>query len=274
MDSWILYNGALIPKCAPHLNNFSELDVKKVLKGQKALFARWISDWDCPQKTEWWYCIKSGNVDLSQMTSKQRYEIRKGLKNSNVFLIKELDISLINEIFDCAKDAFSDYPPKYRPILVYNEFVEELQNLIKYGDLWGCRDIESGILSGYGYCTINEKVVNLKIIKTRPRFQKKNVNAVIPYSICCYYLNEKHNLYVCDGARNIYHETNYQDYLVRTLNFRYAYCRLNIVYTFWMKVVVTLLYPIRKLFALGVNFNFLAKISAVLKQEQIRRSFK
>jgi hypothetical protein len=83
-----------------------------------------------------------------------------------------------------------------------------------------------------------------------------------------YYLNERGALYVSDGQRSISHDTNIQEFLFQKLKFRKAYCQLNIVYSPIMKFLVNSLFPFRS------SLSFLGtELSAVLKQEEIRRSF-
>ena len=38
------------------------------------------------------------------------------------------------------------------------------------------------------------------------------------------------NFYICDGERNILHETSFQNYLEKYFGFRKAYCKLNLKY--------------------------------------------
>ena len=84
IEGWRYYNHAIIPTCAPHESvNMRPLEngsIWKVGRRKKdiAVFARWISDWDCVQKTDWWYVIKDDGFDITSLKSKRRYEINKG----------------------------------------------------------------------------------------------------------------------------------------------------------------------------------------------------
>lgn len=77
---------------------------------------------------------------------------------------------------------------------------------------------------------------------------------------------EKQGAYLCDGARNIVHETNFQDFLIKYFGFRKAYCRLHIVYRPIVRVLVSGLFPFRHLLA-KVNNNKVKNVCAVLKME-------
>ena len=62
-----------------------------------------------------------------------------------------------------------------------------------------------------------------------------------------YYLNEKKFIYINDGARSISHETNIQDFLIQKFKFRKAYCKLHIIYSQKVKLLLLMIYPFRSL---------------------------
>jgi len=108
------------------------------------------------------------------------------------------------------------------------------------------------------------------------KFYLKYLNLYPSYALIYhmnrYYLNDKDFLYVSDGARSILHDTNIQEFLIKKFQFRKAYCRLNIVYRWDIKLIVIFLYPFRKII-LKINQNFFKKISVLLAQEEIQRSY-
>jgi hypothetical protein len=87
-----------------------------------------------------------------------------------------------------------------------------------------------------------------------------------------YYLDEKEFDYVNDGARNISHETNIQEFLIKKFKFRKAYCKLNIIYNSRIGFLVKSLYPFRSPLKL-LNFGPFIKLNILLNQEKIRRSY-
>jgi hypothetical protein len=87
-----------------------------------------------------------------------------------------------------------------------------------------------------------------------------------------YYINEQKFLYVNDGARSISHDTNIQNFLIDKFHFRKAYCKLNIIYRWDIGLIITILYPFRKITTKSGNSLF-KKIAVLLRQEEIRRSF-
>ena len=78
--------------------------------------------------------------------------------------------------------------------------------------------------------------------------------------------------YVCDGARNINHETAYQDYLEKYFGFRKAYCKLNIAYNPKIGWIVKCLYPLRGIFKKFDSIKIVHLINGVLKMEEYSRT--
>lgn len=199
------------------------------MKQYKAYFARWISDFDCGFPTEWWYCIKDEIVSLEKLSAKQRYRVNRGLKDMLIKKLQQEELQqYVNDLYRVAVDSLNEYPAKYRNLPNKDEFRNDLENVNR--DVWICIDRETNTVCGYSFCTVQEDMAFMRLVKVMPSFLKKEVNAALAYKICHYYLNERRLKYVCDGERNIRHETNYQDFLVKVLGFRYAYCRLNVVY--------------------------------------------
>ena len=87
-----------------------------------------------------------------------------------------------------------------------------------------------------------------------------------------YYLQDKGFKYVHDGARSISHDTSIHTFLVKKFKFRKAYCHLHVIYKREVKLAVTVLYPFRNILK-KLDQNIINKISVLLKQEEIRKSF-
>ena len=87
-----------------------------------------------------------------------------------------------------------------------------------------------------------------------------------------HYLLERKLKYVNDGARNISHQTNIQDFLEQKFKFRKAYCKLHVEYVFALKIILFFLTFTRPI----LNFlpaKYSAIINTLLVQEEIRSSF-
>ena len=132
---------------------------------------------------------------------------------------------------------------------------------------------ETAELCGYSILNENEDWVGFSVQKTNPAFEKYQINAALVYGILERY-NEKlgSNFYICDGARNILHETAFQEYLERYFGFRKAYCKLNLFYRKPVGVAVALLMPFRKFLNGFDGVSFIHKINGVLQMHAIFKS--
>ncbi len=185
--------------------------------------------------------------------------------------------TIFSDIIDLLIDSFSDYPSIYKPTFNIEHYAKDLIDSC-YNEncqIWLVKDKESSKLVGMSYCVRDEDVINLQVIKVRPSYLKNEVNAALGYEICRYYMNDLGLRYICDGERNIRHITNYQDFLIRVLGFKKAYCKLHVVYHPYLKPIINILYPLRKLISRFGKLNrHLYDVSCVLRQEEIARSFR
>ncbi len=266
---WRYYNHALIPNCAPNeMPDLKQLEDKEIWNqnGKKALFARWITDWDCREETDWWYVIKDTKFDISKLKSKRRYEINKGIKNFKVSIINPIKYK--DELYNIQIEAFSTYPKKYRPSIKKEKFEMEIDRWNEYVFFGAFKDNK---MCGYAQLKEKNENVDLLVLKVIPKYEKFGINAVIIFNILEHYKEKINtNFYICDGSRSIFHETAFQDYLEKYFEFRKAYCKLHIRYSTIVNIIVKLLYPFRTSIK-KINFGFVFKISSVLTMEEIRR---
>lgn len=273
IDGWNYYVHAAIPSTPPHIN----VDLEPVKTGSiwnldgKPLLARWTSDWDCGYETNWWYCIKDAPFDISALKSKRRYEINKGNKN---FSVEEIDPKNYREdLFRVTAEAYETYPASYRPNIEHDSFVEGVSDW-KFYKVYAAFLAESNELSGYA-CLIKDGLyINFAVLKADPNKEKQGVNAAIVNKILVDHEEFlKTGGYICDGARSIQHETAFQDYLEKYFEFRKAYCRLRVVYKPSVKHMVAIIYPFRKMLNKFEGFSVIRKVNALMKMEEINRSF-
>ena len=134
---------------------------------------------------------------------------------------------------------------------------------------------EDGNLCSYLILFYNNKCINFLALKSNPKYEKLQVNAAIIAKVLESINHELNNgFYICDGERNILHETNFQSYLEKYFGFRKAYCRLNIHYRPLIKLVIYILYPFRKFIKKFDYISIFNKINVILFMEEIKRSFK
>ncbi len=275
MDEWRYYNHAMIPACAPHeVQDLTEIQNGKIFKQTKSkpLFARWTDDFDCGYETEWWYVIKNEPFDIDSVKAKKRYVINKGNKH---FYVKEIAPGdYVDALYSVQVDAFGAYPKKYRPTAKRQEF-EGLGQLFlrdKTYKMFGAFLKETDELCGYAYTREQGICIHLPVLKTKPQYEKLEVNAALVFGILDL-LSEKlkSGFYICDGARSINHETAFQDYLEKYFGFRKAYCNLNIKYNPKIGWIVKIMYPFRKVFTKFDGISIVHMLNGVFKMEEIKR---
>lgn len=234
-------------------------------KIKKALFARWITDWDCGYETEWWYVIKDTPFDINKLKSKRRYEITKGIKNFYVIQINPTEY--VNEICKIAFNVWKTYPSQYRPNITEKKFCTEI---LEWKDriIYGAFNRENNNLCGYAVLKENKNYISFIQLKSMIEFEKKGLNFALVNKILEDYspkLNK--NFYISDGARNIIHETHFQDFLEKYFDFRKAYCKLVIKYRFPIKIIVKILKPFRNIINTSSSLGY--KIKATLLMDDI-----
>lgn len=272
MSSWKYYNHALIPTGGPHEPPMlDELSEKRIWDNYgKALFARWVEDWDCNKSTEWWYVIIDKPFDIASLKSKRRYEINKGNKNFSVEKIDPLHYT--EDIYDIAVKAFSVYPKKYRPIIEKQSFIKDIKaNWQKYTVFLAWNS--EGKPSGYAYLDEKKEYADFMVLKTIPEEEKKGINAALVFSILEYYRDKlaQGKFYICDGSRAIFHDTNFQDYLIKYFNFRKAYCSLHIKYRTGVSWIIALCKPLKSLLT-NSSIKTINQLAAVIKMDEIAKS--
>ena len=273
MDGWRYYNHAMIPTCAPH----EEADLSVVESGEiwnherKPLLARWTSDFDCGYETNWWYVIKDTPFDINTLKAKRRYEIKKGMRYFDVRIIDPREYR--EELYCVQVDAFSAYPKKYRPTIDKQKFVNGIDNWTDF-KAFGAFLRESNELCGYSLVLEkSDNWVDFSVQKTKPKYEKYQINAALVEKIVSHYEELLFNGGVlCDGEKSIIHETNFQAYLEKNFGFRKAYCHLNIRYNSKVKLLIKILYPFRTLLRKLDRIGIVHNINGVLKMEEVTRN--
>jgi len=273
---WKYYHGALIPDVAPHVKiNLSRKDEKYLIKKSGAYFLRYISNWDADCNTDFWYVVKDKEESIGQYNKKRRYEIKKGLKNCIVKKVNNIEIATNG--FEVYKKALRSYGLESAAISKENFYKSTLKKVgCEYFAVYErleseVENEERGGMIAYGQNKMEDGSVNYVTIKFHPEFMRLYSSYALLYTMNEYYLNEKKYLYINDGARSISHDTNIQNFLIQKFNFRKAYCKLNVIYRWDIKIIVNTLFSFRKIFSIVDNKAF-DKISVLMKQEEIRRS--
>jgi hypothetical protein len=262
--NWRKYNGVIIPLDPPHIEiHESRKEIKSLIKRYNVLFARWVSDFDSKNQTDFWYVIHDTPMCMDSYSTNTRNQIKKGLKNFQIRIIAKSVI--MQEGYDIYVSAFQSYNTmtgfKSKEL-----FLKELEGDWEF---WGV--YSKGALVGYSQNKIIDRSCDYSTIKITPNYRKMYPTYALIFTMNKYYLNEKNLKYVSDGARSLFHQSNIQEFLIRKFKFRKAFCRLHVLYSPFIKRVVFLLYPFR-IFLSSINITLFKKIELVLKQEEIIRN--
>lgn len=266
---WKMYYGTWRPTTPPHCPP----DITCIKDGSiwhaGGVCARWTTDFDCKQETDFWYCIKDTEFDIGKLNSKKRYYIKKGIANFEVKRINPADY--LDDLYAVTNKALKTYDDYSAP-QDRTEFVNEIRerdDLIFFGAF------RENQLCGYIKIKDWGSYVDFMSMKADPEFEKKQINAAMVNALCEKYAERlRGGVYICDGMRNINHRTNFQDYLVRNFMFRKAYCRLHMAYPKRVGILVRILYPIREMIFLMNSkwkIRLFKKVSVILKCEEIAR---
>jgi hypothetical protein len=266
MNNWRKYHGALIPSTPPHI----QVDItglEEEIKNQNAYFARWISDFDQKDESEFWYVICDTKMQLQDYSRNTRSKISRSKKYFDIRKITKR--ILIQKGFKVYKKAQTRYKsvlfPKTKQI-----FINELVDLDMHWDFWGVFIKETDTLVAYSINKLSSKSCDYSTTKFDPSYLSKYSSYLLYHTMNEYYLNIKEFNYIHNGTRSLSHQTNIQSFLMQKFLFRKAYCTLNVVYSRKMSILVKYIYPFHWIFS-KLPFNFFRKVSVLLKQEHINR---
>jgi len=268
---WRYYNHALLPICAPN----GEADIKilknknfwKAFKPNRPLFACWTTHFDCKYPTGWWYCILDKPFEFTALSSNRRTKINQATKNFDVRIIEIKEYA--EQMFDIHKSAWQTYNKTGTFNTEKNRFCEDVK---QWKDMvFGAFDKERKQLAAYYRVKVNSTHIDLVTLKSDPSFEKKRVNLAIMYFVYNFFREDiEQGKYLCGGSRNIYHQTNFQEFREKNFGFRKAYVHLHIQYAPFVAPIIKLLYPFRKMIK-KFSFKMANQISGVLLMEEIYR---
>jgi len=262
MTVWRKYNGAILPEFPPHLIVETE-HLDREIKENRVFLARWISDFDCGEKTRFWHVICDCKIGLSDYSRNTRSKINRGLRHSEVRII---DVNTIIHFgYDVYISAFNTYKT-YLKAKTKEEFIQQIKKTQSDWEFWGV--FFEGVLIAYSKNKIVDSYCEYASLKFHPDYLKYYSSYALVYSMNNYYLNEREFKYVDNGARSISHDTNIQDFLIQKFKFRKAYCQLHVLYNKYIRIIISILYPFRFLLKF-IKIGPFRQINIVLYQEEI-----
>ena len=262
MTVWRKYNGAILPESPPHLFVETE-NLEKEIKKNRVFFARWVSDFDCEKETKFWHIICDCKIEFSDYSRNTRSKINRGLKHSEVRII---DINTIVHFgYDVYISAFNNYKTFLKP-KTKEEFIRQIEDTQSGWEFWGV--FFEGVLIAYSKNKIVDNYCEYASLKFNPKYLRYYSSYALLYSMNNYYITEKNFRYVDNGARSISHNTNIQDFLIQKFKFRKAYCKLHILYSQSVRIIMSVLYPLR-FFLKFIKLGPFRQINILFLQEEI-----
>ena len=267
MQNYYLYRTAWRFDGASHKEQQLLKEEWKTLLKQGGLLVRNTYDFDCQEKTCFWYTIKDHFYGFEELTSRVRNKVRHAFSH---FDYQPISFETMwNQTYPIVAETFADYPVHDRTMnqAVYEQYLTHCKE--RSFDYWGIFDKTNNEM--VGFCAVNLWGDCCEYGVTGIRSQYKH-SGYYPYYGLYHYLNEyylgkQHFKYVSDSARSITEHSQIHDFLIQNFNFRKAYCQLEVHYRWWMKLAVNVLYPFRKIITLP-------RIRAILNMEAMQRGEK
>ena len=150
-----------------------KVDIKKINWSDYpgAWMARWTTDFDCNQETQFWYIIKDTPFSLDELKAKRRYEINKGNKNFYTKVINPIEYK--EQLYHVYCESLKGYEGTPVPIEEH-DFYEKAQKWanIKEQVMFGCFRIDDDCLCGYADVYRRNPYLPISSLKTIPEMER------------------------------------------------------------------------------------------------------
>ena len=206
--------------------------------------------------------------DIAALKSKRRNEINKGLKNFDVRRVDPRDYA--EDFYRVTAAAFAVYPAEYRPTVEHDSFIEGLEDMSRR-IVYGAFSKETGALCAYAWLAREDGYLAFRVLKSDPAFERLGVNAATVHGIVTDCESDLRNgVYICDGERNILHQTAFPAYLEKVFRLppRVLPCTHPLSPAFWHRRgdAVSVSPDHRK------NTGPFRRVSAILRMEEARHT--
>lgn len=264
---WKIYKKMIQPLGPANYDySITRKEARNILIKLGGILIRWTNGFIEDKSTEWYSVICDIFIPLEKLKSKNRSEIRRGLRNCKV---KKVDAEFIaRNGFEVFINAIRGYRRVNIPKISRDQFYhthlihKSFDDIIHY---WGVFHKEKLIAysQNYIYAPIE---VNYSTIKFHPDFLKLYPSYSLIYKMNEFYLKNKRFRYVNDGWRSIFHQSNIQSFLEKKFSFKKAYSNLHIIYKPSLHIFISNTYCFRNVLAI-IN----PRLKALYFMEEARR---
>ena len=179
-------------------------------------------------------------IHLESLESKRRSEINRGLRNCKVSIVNPLDIC--DEAYFIYRKSVEGYG--HKPLSA-SAFKKEFVSVLGFEDFvnfWGVFSEDKLIAYAKVYLyESNEASVSL--LKIDDDFLNYYPSYALFYHLLQYYIGERGFKLVNDGHRNLLHETNIQEFLIKKFGFEMLQLRVHLQYKKPWGLVIRVLNP-------------------------------
>ena len=237
------YQHGVIFRGAPHVEQqLSTRECKKLIKYYKGWFVRNLYDFDCKDETSFWFVINDKTLTISDLSSKARNQVRRALHTLDIRFMTKAEI-LMNG-YEVYRASYNRYKNIIEPPKQENVWKNVINNSV--AEYWGAFEKETGKLIAYAEVLCQSNMAKYTALKGIPEYLNKYYPFYgLLFVMNEYYIDQKHFFYVTDGARSVTEHSNVQSFFSK-FKFRKAYCKLNIQYVWWLKILIYICYPIKK----------------------------
>ena len=155
---------------------------------------------------------------------------------------------------------------KVRSHLPSKQEFESRINRSEENEFWGVFDLETNKLVAFSMNLVTDESCEYRTMKALPEYQKKYAYYGLIFEMNRCYLEERRLKYVNDGSRSITNHSNIQPFLIEKFNFRKAYCRLDVYYKWWVKLIILIFYPFRSVIPIR-QLRYLLDMEAMARNQ-------
>lgn len=228
----------------------SKKQLNRIRKTKKALFVKNIYTFDSPQATDNWYIIRDRYYDIEEYESKNtRKQLRKSL---SVYEYKRVDKQeMLAKGYQVYLEGAARFKKKDKTSLSHTEYNKYIQRAFDEGhEFWAGYNRETGEMAMWEDIYIKGNMVVMSRKRLSFRFTKHNPTYGLNHEFTRYYLQEKGYKYINAGSRSFDGHSNVQNFLIDKLQFRRAYCQVQLYFP----------QPLRSLMILGSPLLWLLRV--------------
>lgn len=214
-------------------------------------------------ETSFWYVIKDSFGGIEELPTKVRNMVRKSLNTYEIAKLTDKN-DFRNFGFDIYVSAQESYKIKCT-VITNEEFKNLATGFINNPHI--VKNKGTNEIVALAITTIhNDNYCEYNTLKAKESALRNNTYPYygLIYEMNRYYLQERNFKYVNDGARSITNHSNIHPFLIEKFKFRKAYCDIELIYQWWLKPIIKILYPFR-------NIIPCAKIQSFLNIEAMAR---